>query len=125
MTMMTEIMKEPMWLQLWVFWMMILNTLSIVFVKHMGGRVTLACWIGNVILMSVLFDTFGYTRLLGISHVVFWTPLVIYLVRSWPSIKDQGIYTRWVLMLLVTNCASLVIDYIDVIRWAIGDGALD
>ena len=125
MVLMEKIMEEPMWLQAWVFWMMIVNTASILFVKHMAARVTLGCWLGNIVFMSILLEYTGYTRLLGLSHVVFWTPLIAYLIWTWANIKDNGLYTRWVQVLIATNTISLVIDYIDVIRWAIGDGALE
>lgn len=125
MGLMGKIMEEPLWLQAWVFWMTIINTASIAFVRHAGGRVALGAWIGNLIFMTLLFETAGYVRLLGLSHVIFWTPLVIYLFVSRANIANQGIYSYWALILGITNSVSLVIDYIDVVRWLIGDGALE
>lgn len=122
--MMVKIMAEPLWLQGWVFWMMILNTAALFFLGTREGKVVLACWIGNIITMSVLYEMVGYVRLLGLSHVIWWTPLVIYLFRRRDSFP-AGVVTTWLWILLATNSASLVIDYIDVVRYFMGDGALE
>jgi len=118
---MNKIMGEPLWLQTWVFWMMIINTASIIFIKHRGAQVALGCWIGNMIFMSLLFEQVGYVRLLGLPHVVFWTPLVIYLVMTWRQHRGKGLFSAYIMVLIATNTISLVIDYIDVIRYLLGE----
>jgi len=120
--MLDHILQEPVWLQVWVFWMMGINTLSLLFVRHAEGRWVLAAWVVNVVFMSVLFQLNGYNRLLGLSHVLFWTPLVIYLFRRWRALFGRGLFSVWIVTLLLTNSLSLVVDYIDVVRYLIGDG---
>lgn len=122
--MMVKIMAEPLWLQAWVYWMMLLNTAAIFFLRHKQAKLVLAAWIGNVITMSVLFEVVGYVRLLGLSHVIWWTPLVIYLFRGRASFP-AGMAATWLWVLMLTNTASLVVDYIDVARYLMGDGALE
>ncbi len=122
--MMLKVMQEPLWLQAWVGWMMLLNTAALLFLRTAEGRVVLACWIANIITMSVFYELFGYVRLLGLSHVIWWTPLVIYLFAR-RSHFPGGALGVWLWMLLLTNTTSLVIDYIDVFRYFMGDGALD
>lgn len=122
--MMVKIMQEPLWLQAWVYWMMLLNTAALFFLKTTEGKMVLACWVANIITMSLFYEIFGYVRLLGLSHVIWWTPLVIYLFGRRGSFP-VGVTATWLWVLLVTNSASLVIDYIDVVRYFIGDGALE
>ena len=122
--MMVKIMAEPLWLQAWVYWMMLLNTAAIFFLKHKQAKVVLVLWVGNLITMTVLYELVGYVRLLGLSHVIWWTPLVIYLFsqrRSFPA----GLVATWLWIVLITNSASLILDYIDVARYFMGDGTLE
>lgn len=121
---MTKVMQEPLWLQAWVGWMMVLNTAALFFLRTSEARVVLGCWIANVITMTVFFELFGYVRLLGLSHVIWWTPLVIYLFSRRGSFP-AGAVGIWLWIVLVTNSASLVIDYIDVARYFMGDGDLE
>ncbi|MDX1496925.1 MAG: hypothetical protein R3352_05165 [Salinisphaeraceae bacterium] len=121
--MMVKIMAEPLWLQAWVYWMMIINTAAVFFLKHPQAKFVLGAWVGNVITMTILFEAVGYVRLLGLSHVIWWTPLVIYLFMGRNQFPPGKVAT-WLWVLLITNSASLVIDYIDVVRYFMGDGAL-
>lgn len=121
---MHNILGQPAWLVAWVGWLMVVNTLSVVFVKHVAARWVLAAWIGNALTMTLLHIEFGFTRILGLSHVIWWTPLLIYLWRTGAWRPLTGAARYWVLALLLTNAASLVIDYVDVIRYFTGDGAL-
>jgi hypothetical protein len=121
---MGKVFSQPLWVQVWVCWMMLLNTAAVLFLKHKAAKVVLAVWVGNVITMMVLFEMVGYVRLLGLPHVIWWTPLVVYLFsqrRQFPA----GLVSTWLWILLFTNSASLVMDYIDVARYFMGDGALE
>lgn len=121
MGMMADIMTEPLWLQAWVGWMVVINSASVFFLRHLEPRVVLGMWIGNMITMAAMYEYFAYTRILGLSHVIWWTPLVIFLMLRLPRIEKGKRVRTWILILLVTNCASLIIDYIDVARYLLGE----
>lgn len=124
MSLMDFIMAEPLPLKAWVFVLMIMNTLSIVFVKRVEARWVLAAWILNMVFMSFLLTQFGYTRMLGLSHIVFWTPLLIYLWRRRAAWNVGGSLTgKWLVGLFTVNLVSLLVDYADVIRYLLGDHA--
>lgn len=116
-TLLGHILEEPVWLQAWVFWMGLVNTASVLFVARREGWVTLAVWLANGLFMSWLFHQVGYVRLLGLSHVIFWTPLVAYLVHRLPNVPLPSATGVWVRVLIATNGVSLIIDYLDVIRY--------
>jgi len=115
------LLQQPLWLQMWVGWMMVVNSAAIVFLSHREARIALGVWIGNAISMTVLAEMVGFTRLLGLCHVVWWTPLVIYLWMQRDRFDAKGAFTRWIYILIATNVASLVVDYIDVIRFILGE----
>lgn len=118
--MLEHIRQEPAWLQIWVFWMVAVNLGSLFFLKHREARWALGAFVGAAILMETLLAWNGYNRLLGLAHLVFWTPLVIWLWRRRPRWPD-GLAGKWVALLLLTNTASLVVDFVDVIRYLAGD----
>lgn len=124
MDLMDFIMAEPLPLKAWVFVLMIMNTLSIVFLKRVEARWVLAAWILNMVFMSFLFTLYGYTRMLGLSHIVYWTPLLIYLWRRRGAWNVSGSLTgKWIAGLFTVNLISLLVDYVDVIRYLLGDHA--
>ena len=112
------------WVGIWMNWMLIVNAAALLFVIwKVEVRWAIIAMIGNVVLMGWLFDQVGYTRLLGLAHIVFWTPLAIYLWRRLPHVPmntrfGYGIYLR---VLLATVFVSLCFDYVDVARYLLGD----
>ena len=116
--------QQPLWLQIWVYWMVITNLAGILFVRgRVEARWVVGAFLVNGVFMSWLNDTQGFTRLLGLSHVIFWTPLAVYLVRHLPSIEARTPFGMWIRVLLITIAVSLVIDYIDVARYLLGERA--
>ena len=111
--------QEPIWLQAWIYWMVVVNTASFLFLKQIEARWVLAAWIGNLIFMILLYENVGYVRLLGLSHVIFWTPLLVYLFRR--RDKLSGATGVWLRILMATLALSLVVDYVDVARYVMGD----
>lgn len=122
--MMSLIAQEPLWLKSWVFWMIFINSIAVFFAfTRNEAHWVLTAWLANLVTMPMLFDSVGYVRLLGLSHIIFWTPLVIYLwLRRREFSNTWTGHYLWVVM--ATNGASLVIDYIDVARYLTGDGDL-
>ena len=122
--MMTLIAQEPWWLSSWVYWLIAINSLSLFFAfTRNEAHWVLTAWLGNLVMMPMLFDAVGYVRLLGLTHIVFWTPLVLYLWHQRSAFGNSW-SGRYLWVVLVTNTASLIIDYIDVVRYLLGDGDL-
>ena len=118
---MDGIMSMPLGWQAWVFWMMIVNSASLFFLKHMEARFCLAVWIPNGITMMLFAERFGFVRFLGISHIIWWTPLIIYLFLRRKQFDLKTLAGKWVVVMLITNSVSLAIDYVDVVRYMAGD----
>lgn len=123
-----HIANEPIWLRAWVLWMVVVNLGIGIFIPFKWNRkeawVIGGVMIANMAFMNFLYMEMGYTRLLGLSHVIFWTPMLVWLA---PRLKRYGTGNAYGLALhtvFITDAISLLIDYVDVIRWIVGDGEL-
>lgn len=108
---------------IWMLWMVLLvtaNFLSLVFIDHPEGWVTLMVFLVSAMTMMFLFRTMGFVRLMGIGHIL-WVPLVIWL---WTRLEmaPEGSWLRvWMLTVIACNTFSLLIDTVDTIRYARGE----
>jgi hypothetical protein len=71
--------------------------------------------------MQWLYGELGYVRLLGLAHVLFWTPLAIYLYLRLknPDVVTPFRQVMW--FLLLTMLVSLAFDYTDIVRYLLGE----
>ncbi len=119
---------QPAWIQYWVNAMGLVFVVSIVVLLFSASTrrdavvmiATLAATFGA---MMWLYGQVGYVRLLGVVHVVLWTPLAIYL---WRRLADATIGTPFrqtIWLVLAVIVVSLAFDYVDVGRYALGERA--
>jgi len=114
------------WILVWFYWlgMAIVGTpLILAFSKatRRDALIVLLTNISVIVSMGWLYDQIGYVRLLGIVHVILWTPLFVYL---WIRAKDDKIALpfRLVIWIFVATLAvSLAFDYVDVVRYLLGE----
>lgn len=125
MTMNEHMMAQPLWVVAWLLIMGALHVAAVpLAVKDWRPRLMVIVMIVNLIFMSALFHKYGYTRILGLSHVIFWTPLLAYLWKS-RNAHPERIWTgRFVKLAMVIIFISLLFDYADVIRYILGDHAI-
>lgn len=112
----------------WLYWMSFAITITpLVLVIYKATRldalivfvVNMAMFIG----MDWIYQLMGYVRLMGIVHVVLWTPLLIYLVRR-ARMTELPLPSRVVMWMFAgTLTISLIFDYTDTIRWLLGERA--
>jgi hypothetical protein len=120
--------QQPQWVQIWVKVMtvVVIGAFLILLFSKATRRDSLAILIAMVpimLMMQWLYDTLGYTRLLGLPHVIFWTPLAVYL---WWRLSDARInapFRQVIWVLLATITVSLAFDYVDVARYLLGERA--
>lgn len=117
---------QPQWVQIWVNILggvVVASALVLAFSKHtrMAALAIVVSLAGIIPMMLWMYDQFGYVRLLGLPHIIFWTPLVAYLfwrLRD-PMIGVPFRQVMWVL--IVVLCISLAFDYADVARYLLGE----
>jgi hypothetical protein len=73
--------------------------------------------------MSWLYDAVGYVRLMGVVHVILWTPLFIYLVRRAKNGEMPLLCRLAMWMFASTLAVSLAFDYTDTARYLLGERA--
>lgn len=119
--MLSAMLQEPWWLVAWIGWLVLVNSAALLFFSEIEARWVLAAFAASAVTMSILHLLVGYARFLGLAHVVFWTPLVIYLYRRLSNLVGPPLFESWLRLLLATNGLSLVVDYVDVVRYLLGD----
>jgi len=118
----------PVWVQYWINFIVAVPIVSVVvflFSKatRFDALVTFlltALAFGSTVL---LYSQFGMVRLLGLGHIIFWTPLAIYLLKRLRTNPPPRFFAAVMVILLATLVAALVFDYYDVLRWLLGERA--
>jgi hypothetical protein len=131
MTLQDHIAAGSQWVQIWVLWMTVINFAAVLFLLrwkdgrirwgYLEAAVVLAVLVPMAFFMDWLFGQVGYVRLLGLPHILFWTPLAVWLwtqLSRHPLKSVFGVYLR---VLLITIAVSLAFDYVDVARHLMGD----
>jgi len=127
------IFSEPLWLQAWVMLLVIANLAAIPFAltKEKGAWklrsecvAIIASFVIAAILMDWMYNTFGYVRLLGMAHLVAWTPALVYVLMRRKQLGMSTAFGKYVHFYLVIAGLSLGIDLLDVVRYFLGDGEL-
>ncbi len=123
-----DILLLPQWVQVWINFLgavIVVSTLAFLIRKE-----TRLLGVAMIVSMALVIPTMiwmhgqmGMVRLLGIVHVVFWTPLVIYMWKVLQSGEHGRIYTTILWITLATLSVSLAFDIADVIRWLLGERA--
>ena len=115
-------MMQPLWLQVWVGWMATINVIgAIIFIRRTEAKWVLLAIACAGVFMSWLYTQYGYQRILGLGHVVFWTPLLAYLWSRRAQWDLSLLSGKWIAALFTTNLISLIIDYADVARYLMGE----
>jgi hypothetical protein len=79
--------------------------------------------IASAIGVTVMYGAAGYTKLLGLPHILFYTPLVY---GFWQKLQSGTMAvwpTRIAWVVLITVLISLAFDYTDALRYLFGDRA--
>ena len=110
----------------WRLWLVLLLTLNLiaplVFIERLEAQVTLAALLVSMALMTGLTGLSGFSRLVGLGHIV-WVPLLFFLWTRLGEIPAADAFGLWVRAVIAINATSLVIDAVDVIRYAAGERA--
>ena len=109
----------PQWVQYWMFWMLaVLGSGSLVF-SFFGSeaRWLLLAFFLSIVAAMGLGMTIGWNKLWGVTHLVFWTPVVVLFIRRRGQIDKKSVYGVWFVAALATMIVSLVFDAKDVVEY--------
>lgn len=117
---------QPAWVGLWLNWLFfgafILPLALLIWRQtRLMAVITVAASVLAGAAIYALYGKFGYVKLLGVPHVVIWTPLVIWLVSKLRDV-ELPIWARRVIGVVVaTMVISLLFDYVDLVRYILGE----
>ncbi len=126
MTFSEAIASQPQWIMVWVYFMMgvfALSTLVLAASKttRLAALFAALAFIFGAVLLNLIYERMGYVRLLGLPHLIFWTPLAVYLWTRLRSGTVTGIFRITMIVLLATITVSLAFDLADVARYLAGE----
>lgn len=122
----------PAWVRAWMAWMgVVLPSAFLLAPFRAEARWIVAALIASQGATVAIGMAFGWSRLWGLAHVLFWTPVVVLLWRRWPSLawtprlrgrrwRLTGVLRVWLALVLGTMTVSLVFDHADVLRFVSG-----
>ena len=110
----------------WRLWLMLLIAVNMVaplfFLGRLEARMVLGAVFASMALMTIVTGVSGFTRLLGLGHIL-WLPLLYFLWMRLDQIPTGDFFGVWVRALMMLNGTSLVMDVVDVVRFVAGDRA--
>jgi hypothetical protein len=113
----------PAWIWFWVNFIGAVFALAIPFAaRRIEARAALLVMALTLPAMIALHSAVGYSRLLGVVHLVLWTPFAFWLWRrrdAWRA--RETLAGKWIVLLFATMLVSLAFDYADVTRWLMGE----
>lgn len=126
MTFMEAVARMPLWLRIWMNIVGPVPALTLAtWLFHgetrIAGAICLALFALGVVVVLWLYKRMGMVRLLGVGHVVFWTPIPFILWSRLTENPPPTFFeiTGWIALAVVA--ISLVFDTVDTIKWIAGD----
>ncbi len=105
-------------------WLLVLVAANAVaplfFLQRLEAQAVFAAMMIGAMLMSLLTARFGFTRILGLGHML-WIPLVGWLAFRLGQNPADDAFGMWIRGVMLLNTVSLAIDGVDVFRYAAGD----
>lgn len=115
--------RSPEWVLIWLQVLVGVLSISILFslFRHEARAILFGTLMGMGMVI-VIYSQFGFTRILGVGHILFWTPTLFYMV-SLQGTADvaKTWFGRWLWLAIVVMGASLILDYSDLMRYLLGE----
>ncbi len=110
----TELMQQPVWIPVWVLFLMIVNVASVGFWNEPLAKVIFLTFMLSAMLIMGLYSRFGFEKILGMGHIL-WIPLLVYVLMEIPLAKDT--FNSYLIILSISIVISLVFDIVDVWKY--------
>ncbi|MFQ5477816.1 MAG: hypothetical protein ACE5E4_04280 [Candidatus Binatia bacterium] len=117
------LLRSPLRVKIWLLLLVAVNLLGpLAFLDRLEARVVLVVFLAGAGLMVGLTALSGFTRLLGLGHVL-WVPLLCFLWARLNEIPANDAFGLWLRLLMSANAVSLILDLSDVVRYLRGERA--
>lgn len=121
---MAEMKAGPQWVYYWVVFMGMIFFLSIPFAfkSKQARAILVATLIVAPMIMMWLYGQYGFERILGLGHIIPWTPALYYVFKTRKDwLGGQSLTSKWLTLTVIVMCISLVMDVTDVARYLLGE----
>ncbi|MEH6467838.1 MAG: hypothetical protein V7722_09425 [Porticoccus sp.] len=105
-----ELMQQPVWIPVWVFYLMMINFVSIGFWSEPLAKAIFMTFMLSAMLMMGLYSWFGFEKILGMGHVL-WLPLLVYVFIGIST--ASGAFKVYLMILSISIMVSLGFDIVD------------
>ena len=117
---------QPAWIGMWLRVLLLcafILPVSLVIWKQtrLAGIVTPVASFASAFFTGMLYNQVGYVKLLGLPHIVFWTPLIFFLFTVWRKPDLPKIPKVILSVVMGAILISLAFDYVDLLRYLLGD----
>jgi len=107
--------------RLWGFWLVGVNAASLLFINHIEAQVALGAVGVAVSIQALIYQRQRFVRLLGVTHIL-WVPMLAWIAMRLDVLPPgEKWFHVWLITLIATNAACLVIDAVDVTRFVRGE----
>ncbi len=110
---------------LWRAWLLALVSANLFaplfFIGRVEAQIVVVAMLVSIVLMTILTGRFGFSRILGLGHIIAWVPLLAFLWSRLPDAPSSDPFGLWLRVVIALDAASLVIDAVDVVRFFAGD----
>ena len=114
----------PLWVQIWVNLILIpANVATVFFLDQPFGKALAVMALGGLAVNAVfLLRDRGFSKVMAIPHLIFWTPLLLLLLGMLTgSLTLSPAFGVFVWVLFVVDAISLGFDIGDTAKWVQGD----
>lgn len=115
-------MALPLWVKLWMaLILMPANFAALYFFREPNGiMIASLAVLGMAFNLVPILIQRGLGKAMSIPHLIFWFPLIIFIVFTALPVAG-GPYQIYLIVLLLINTISLVFDVVDTVKWIKGD----
>ncbi len=109
-----ELMQQPVWIPIWLFFLMIINVASLGFWHEPLAKIIFITFMISAMLMMGLYSRFGFEKILGLGHIL-WVPLLVYVLIQFPTVET--FFKIYLVVLSISIAISLAFDITDVWKY--------
>lgn len=109
-----ELRHQPIWIVLWVYYLIIVNLSSALFWNQPLAKAIFITFLISAATILGIYSRFGFAKIMGLGHI-FWIPLLVFLL---PGIVDsKGGYRNYLVILSLSIIISVAFDTVDVWKY--------
>lgn len=111
-----------MWVKAWLFCLNAVFLAVLLFTSSDLVRIVLIAYVSaGPLLFAFAFLTGGFSRIMGVGHLVPWLPLLWWLYQAYWNVGIASLEAVYAGLLGMAVTICLAFDIYDVIRWIRGD----